>query len=77
MADDRHTLDAEQRGAAVGGVVQDSQDVAHFGTLQHVGGLASSVEITNQTGYVLFPVPGGEGALLGCQWTVLVLRADS
>lgn len=43
-----------------------------------LGGLASDLSITNQTGYVNFTAAdGGGGLLLGCQWTVLVLRADS
>lgn len=42
-----------------------------------LGGIASDLSITNQTGYVLFPDPGAEGTLLGAQWTVLVMRADS
>lgn len=42
-----------------------------------LNGNASSVHVQGQTGYVLFPDSGGEGALLGCQWTVLVLTGES
>lgn len=44
---------------------------------QTLNGTATSVDVTNQTGYVLVPDAGGEGALLGCLWTVLVLKAYS
>lgn len=42
-----------------------------------LNGYASSVDITSQTGYVIYPDSGGEGALLGCQWTVIVLAGAS
>ena len=42
-----------------------------------LNGYANDLDIVAQTGYVLFPDPGGEGALLGCQWTVRVLPANS
>jgi hypothetical protein len=42
-----------------------------------LGGLASDLSITNQTGYLLAPDSGGEGVLLACQWTVLVLPSRS
>ena len=42
-----------------------------------LNGYASDLDIVSQTGYALFPDPGGEGALLGCQWTVRVLPASS
>jgi hypothetical protein len=42
-----------------------------------LNGYATSLDITNQTGEVLYPDPGGDGALLGCQWTVLVLAGNS
>lgn len=42
-----------------------------------LGGLAADLAITNQTGYVNYSAPEGGGMLLGCQWTVLVIRADS
>ncbi len=42
-----------------------------------LNGNADDLTIQNLTGYVLFPDPGGDGALLGCQWTVLVLPSRS
>jgi hypothetical protein len=42
-----------------------------------LNGYASDLDIVAQTGYALFPDPGGEGSLLGCQWTVRVLPVDS
>lgn len=42
-----------------------------------LNGYASSLDVRNQTGYVIYPDSGGEGALLGCQWTVLVLAGAS
>ena len=42
-----------------------------------LNGKVASLDIREQTGYMLFPDPGGEGALLGCLWTVLVLPARS
>lgn len=42
-----------------------------------LNGLASSVHVQAQTGYVVYPEPAGDGAWLGCQWTVLVLAATT
>lgn len=42
-----------------------------------LNGLAASVDVTGQTGYVVYPEPGGDGAWLGCQWTVLVIAGAS
>lgn len=42
-----------------------------------LNGYAASADVQAQTGYVLFPDPGGEGVLLGCQWTVLVIAGAS
>jgi hypothetical protein len=42
-----------------------------------LNGYANDLDIVAQTGYSLFPDPGGEGALLGCQWTVRVLPVTS
>lgn len=42
-----------------------------------LNGYANSADVQSQTGYVLFPDPGGEGVLLGCQWTVLVIAGAS
>lgn len=59
----------------------DDQDPLSLGAALEddptLNGNAASVHIQAQTGYVLFPDPGGEGALLGCQWTVLVLPGNS
>jgi hypothetical protein len=42
-----------------------------------LGGLAHGVFVEPPTGYGLYPDPGGEGALLGCQWRVTVLNVTS
>lgn len=35
------------------------------------------LDVRNRSGYRLFPDPGGDGALLGCEWEVLVLKSHS
>jgi hypothetical protein len=35
------------------------------------------IDVTGRTGYALFPVPSGDGALLGCTWQVSVLKVRS
>ena len=42
-----------------------------------LNGLANDVVVRSRSGYVLVPDPGGEGALLGCLWNVVVLKAHS
>jgi hypothetical protein len=42
-----------------------------------LNGVATSVHIVSSSGYTLYPDPGGQGALLGCQFGVLVLKAES
>lgn len=42
-----------------------------------LNGYATDLDVVSQTGYGLFPDPAGEGVLLGCQWTVRVLPANS
>jgi hypothetical protein len=42
-----------------------------------LNGYANDLDVVAQTGYTLFPDPGGEGTLLGCQWTVRVLPVTS
>ena len=42
-----------------------------------LNGYAADLDIVGQTGYALFPDPGGDGALLGCQWTVRVIPGNS
>lgn len=38
-----------------------------------LGGLANSLDVDTVTGYLMFPAPNNEGALLGAQWTVRVM----
>jgi hypothetical protein len=40
-----------------------------------LGGLANALDVDAVTGYLMFPAPNNEGALLGAQWTVRVLPA--
>jgi hypothetical protein len=42
-----------------------------------LGGYATSLHILGTSGYTLYPDSGGNGALLGCQFRVLVLKAES
>lgn len=44
---------------------------------QTLNGLAASVDASDMSGMIPFLDPGGEGSLLGCQWTVLVVNAPS
>lgn len=40
-------------------------------------GWATSVDVRDQTGLRAYETPSGEGAHLGCQWTVLAFPAES
>ena len=42
-----------------------------------LGGLAASLDMRSRSGYVLVPDPGGEGALLGCLWSFVIVKARS
>ena len=42
-----------------------------------LNGYATDTHILGTTGYTLYPDSGGNGALLGCQFRVLVLKAES
>lgn len=42
-----------------------------------LNGTAASVHIPSRSGYALFPVPAGDGALLGCTFNVVVVKARS
>lgn len=42
-----------------------------------ISGTATSVDLSSQSGYTLFPTSDGAGAYLGCLWTFLVLPAHS
>jgi hypothetical protein len=42
-----------------------------------LNGYATSLDVRGQTGYIVYPDAGGEGVLLGCQWQVMVLAAQS
>lgn len=42
-----------------------------------LNGLAATLDVRSRSGYTLFPDPGGEGALLGCLWGVVVVKAKS
>jgi hypothetical protein len=44
---------------------------------QTLGGLAGSVYVEGPSGYTIYPDSGGEGALLGCEFRVTVIRAFS
>jgi hypothetical protein len=35
------------------------------------------IDVRGRTGYALFPVPAGDGVLLGCLWNAIVLKAHS
>jgi hypothetical protein len=74
------TADNEAGQALLLAFMDDTNDLSIGQALADdttLNGYASSLDVTSQTGYVLFPDPGGEGALLGCQWTVLVLAGNS
>jgi len=42
-----------------------------------LNGWAQTLDVTGRTGYVLVPDSSGEGALLGCLWTVVVVKGQS
>lgn len=42
-----------------------------------LNGLASSLAVLSRSGYTLFPDLGGDGASLGCLWSVEVVKAVS
>jgi hypothetical protein len=42
-----------------------------------LGGASSSVHIDSGTGYVQYAAPSGEGAYLGAQWRVKVLKVEA
>src|SRR5215204_5699967 len=42
-----------------------------------LGGYAQTTQVRARSGYTLFPDSGGEGALLGCLWDVVTLKAQS
>jgi hypothetical protein len=42
-----------------------------------LNGLASSLDVRGRSGYALFPVPQGDGVLLGCLFNLIVLKAHS
>jgi len=42
-----------------------------------LNGWAQTLDVQARTGYVLVPDASGEGALLGCLWTVVVVKGDS
>lgn len=44
---------------------------------QTLGGLTTSLDITNVTGFVLIPDTSSEGAHLGCLWAITVIKARS
>jgi hypothetical protein len=58
----------DQDGLSIGQAIMDDKTL---------NGYAASTDVQSQTGYVLFPDPGGEGALLGCQWSVIVIPGVS
>lgn len=51
--------------------------VAAVNTDPTLGGLAADTDVRGRSGYTLFPDPGGDGALLGCLWAVLIIKARS
>ena len=61
--------------------MDDEDDISVAATLmedQTLGGLASSVHVDGNSGYLTYIDPGQEGAaLLGCEWRVRVLRVLS
>lgn len=60
--------------------MDDEDDISVAGTLmedQTLGGLASSVSVDGNSGYISYLDPGQDGALLGCEWRVRVLRVLS
>jgi len=42
-----------------------------------LNGWAQTLDVTARSGYVLVPDSSGEGALLGCLWTVEVVKGES
>lgn len=44
---------------------------------ENLGGLATSLSFESQSGYRDFPDLSGEGAWLGCLWTLTVVKAKS
>ena len=42
-----------------------------------LNGWAQTLHIQARSGYVLVPDSSGEGALLGCLWTVTVIKGES
>lgn len=42
-----------------------------------VGRRVQTLDLLSRSGYVLVPDAGGDGAYLGCLWTVLVVKAQS
>ncbi len=74
------TADSEAGQDLLLAFMDDTNDLCLVQALEDeptLNGLADDLSVRGVTGYVLFPDLGGDGALLGCQWTVLVLAANS
>lgn len=42
-----------------------------------LNGLAAAIDVQGRSGYTLFPVPQGDGVLVGCLFRLLVIKAKS
>lgn len=50
---------------------------AALNTDHTLNGTVTTVDVEFRSGYTLFPMPQGDGALLGCQWRVIVAKDRS